>query len=171
MSTSATSAPVTAMSTSATTALVTEELGSASEKDDRDTQAPTTNEDAPGPGDIEPQLAGTGRPVRSRNEADVFQPMPEVRCATVWIESDGMYWYDMTQIFASALEAQRKRGERVARFIYRENLRVGGIEYLHDIEQGVQINTRTGVWKSIRRVDLTPLVLPAPLRSTAAHTG
>lgn len=101
--------------------------------------------------------------------------IPAVRPTVMWMEGAGacphVYWTDMTQVFASALESQWAEGHRVAKFTYCEHLAAGPIVYTHDFEQELQINESTGQRKRLRRVEITPLVVPLPEVADGGSAG
>jgi hypothetical protein len=74
----------------------------------------------------------------------------------MWQVSSGNgWWMDCSAPFASALEAQLQQQIPVAKFAFFGNIRVGPIDYTHDLVQCQQLNHHTGEYKQIRRSIVT----------------
>jgi hypothetical protein len=71
-----------------------------------------------------------------------------------WQVGDGaspnVWWTDCSQEFAAALHQQRNAGIRRGRYYFYGHLTQGAIPFLHDFDERVQTNERTGKRKRIR---------------------
>lgn len=107
-------------------------------------------DDVSAPGD-----ARNVRPRVTQTQA-LALPFPAARVATMWQVSSGNgWWMDCSAPFASALEAQCQQQIPVAQFAFFGNVRVGRIDYTHDLVQCQQLNHHTGEYKQIRRLAVT----------------
>jgi hypothetical protein len=71
-----------------------------------------------------------------------------------WQVGDGaspnVWWTDCSQEFAAALHQQRNAGIRRGRYFFYGHMAQGAIPFLHDFDERVQTNERTGKRKRIR---------------------
>lgn len=68
-----------------------------------------------------------------------------------------VWWKDCSQEFAAALHEQRNRGIRKGRYMFYGNLAGGAIPFVHDFDERVQTNERTGQRKRLRLLQAVSL--------------
>ena len=73
----------------------------------------------------------------------LFWQVGEGACPNVW-------WTDCSQEFAAALHQQRNAGIRRGRYFFYGHMAQGAIPFVHDFDERVQTNERTGKRKRIR---------------------
>jgi hypothetical protein len=108
--------------------------------------------------DVVPGATRNVRPRVTQQTQALALPLPAARVATMWQVSSGRvdgWWTDCSAPFASALEAQFQQQIPVAKFAFFGNIRVGPIDYTHDLVQCQQLNHHTGEYKQIRRSIVT----------------
>ena len=71
--------------------------------------------------------------------------------------SPEVWWKDCSQEFAAALHEQRNRGIRKGRYMFYGNLAGGAIPFVHDFDERVQTNERTGQRKRLRLLQAVSL--------------
>jgi len=69
-----------------------------------------------------------------------------------------IWWKDCSQEFAAVLHEQRSQGIRRARYHFYGNLAIGGaVPFVHDFDERVQTNERTGQRKRLRLLQAVAL--------------
>ena len=69
-----------------------------------------------------------------------------------------IWWKDCSQEFAAVLHQQRNQGIRRARYHFYGNLAIGGaVPFVHDFDERVQTNERTGQRKRLRLLQAVAL--------------